>query len=195
MRLKKSTAGLLAAVLCLGLMGCQEETPQTDVPQRKDEPLLSTTQSTEVPIRYTAVYATAFEDTIFLATVPITQWEGEEPECGVREVSMGSSICCHGEHETETPITRVVITEELRPYATSQWFQGMTALTSIEGLEKVNTEGVTAMDYMFAGCVRLTEIQVDNWDVSAVEDMTGMFDSCDALAEKPVWYSEPEVTE
>lgn len=195
MTLGKRMSAALITLLCLSLLGCQEEAPEPAAPVRQDKPLLSTTSPTEAPTRYTAVYATAFEDTIFLATVPVTQWEGEEPECEVREVSLGGSICCHGEHESKTPITRVVIAEELRPYATSEWFQGMTALTTIEGLEKVNMENAIAMDHMFSGCSRLSQLQVDDWDVSGVLDMTGIFDYCDALAEKPSWYISEEETE
>lgn len=195
MTLGKRMCAALIALLCLSLLGCQKEAVDSAAPVRQDKPLLSTTSPTEASVRYTAVYATAFGDTIFLATVPVTQWEGEEPECVAREVSLGGSICCHGEHETKTPITRVVITEELRPYATSEWFQGMTALIAIEGLEKVNLSGVTAMDYMFSGCSRLPELRVDDWDVSGVLDMTGIFDYCDALAEKPSWYISEEETE
>lgn len=191
----RKCAVALAVLMCLGLLGCKEDKPVDTTPIRNDKPLLVTTQPTEAAPKYSAVYATAFGDTIFLATMPVSQWQGEEPDCPVKEVSLGGSVCCHGEHEQETPITRVVISEELRPYATTGWFQGMSSLVSIEGLEKVNMEYAVAMDHMFAGCGKLSALAVEDWDVSRVTDMTGAFDGCDSLAQMPSWYVLSEETE
>ena len=41
---------------------------------------------------------------------------------------------------------------------------------------------------MFAGCQNLSQLDMSTWDVSAVEDMTGMFNDCVALSELPEWY-------
>lgn len=190
MILRKLIALSLAALFCLSLFGCQrEEEPQITAPSREDKPILTVpTGSADTPVTYTPVYATAFGDTIFLATVAITQWQGEEPDCPAREVSLGGKISCGGEHEGEAPITRVVITEELHPRSTEDWFRDMVSLERVEGLEKLRTDSVTDMAHMFAGCVRLSHLDADGWDVSGVEDMTGIFDGCDALAEKPAWY-------
>ena len=42
-----------------------------------------------------------------------------------------------------------------RPTSTSSWFYYCTNLTSIQGLEYLNTENVTSMQEMFRGCSSL----------------------------------------
>lgn len=186
---------MLAAVLCLGLCACaQEEKPEPTAPSREDRPIMSistqpTQEQPEVP--YGPVYATAFGDTIYLATVPIDGKEGREPSCTAREVSLGGQIHCGQLHEVdleEVAVTHVVIAEDLYPASTSEWFRGLSELVSVEGLDRLHTDGVTDMSHMFAGCVKLSQLDADGWDVSGVEDMTGIFDGCDALAQKPDWY-------
>lgn len=195
MVIKKLTGMALAAVLCVGLCACGEEKkPEPTAPSREDRPIMSiSTQPTEEQpeVPYTPVYATAFGDTIYLATVPIDGKEDHEPSCAVREVSMGGQIHCGQLHEVDLEqmtVTRVVIAEDLYPSSTGDWFRGLTDLVSIDGLERLHTEGVTDMSRMFAECVKLPELDADGWDVSRVEDMTDVFRGCDALAEKPDWY-------
>lgn len=200
MDIRKIVAAVLA-VLCVGFSGCtQEKVPEPTAPSREDKPIMSiTTQPTESTdgtseLPYTPVYATAFGDTIYLATVPIDGEEGREPSCAVREVSMGGQIHCGQIHEVELErfvITRVVIAEDLYPKATSDWFRGLTDLVTIDGLERLHTDGVTDMSHMFAGCASLSTLEAEDWEVSGVEDMTGIFDGCDALAVRPDWY-QPE---
>lgn len=80
------------------------------------------------------------------------------------------------------PITRVVFNpsfagyEEL--YYTTGMFYWMESLTSIEGLEYLNTENVIYMQDMFAGCSSLTSLNLTNFDVSSVESMYNMFYGC-----------------
>lgn len=195
MDVKKITAWVMAGALLVGLCACREEKePEPTAPSREDRPIMSIpTQSTqELPeVTYGPVYATAFGDTIYLATVPIDGEEGALPSCQIREVSMGGQIHCGQTHEVDlepVKVTRVVITEDLYPAATSDWFRGMTDLVAIDGMERLHTDGVTDMSHMFTGCMMLSSLEADDWDVSAVEDMTGIFEGCDALARKPAWY-------
>ena len=194
MLLKKAACAALACVIALGLFGCGEkDEPEITGPSREDKPLLDiTTAPSEQVEDYTPVYAVAYGDTIYLSKMPMTDPDGAEPECDIREVSLGGRIHCGQEHlGEEKVITRVVITEELCPKSTADWFRDMTALVSIEGLEKVRMAGVTDMSHMFSGCVRLGAIDADDWDVSNVADMTGIFDGCDTLKDKPAWYEDP----
>lgn len=192
---RKSMAILaLSGVMLLGLAGCKKSpAPMEPIPTQEDKPILQTTAPTEQPGPvYTPVYATAFGDTIYLAKVPLQTLEGEEPECEVREISLGGRMHCGKEHDSKEAITRVVITEDLYPQSTADWFRDMTALVTIQGLEKVHTEGVKDMSFMFAGCRQLSALEAEGWDVSGVEDMTGIFNLCQALAQKPSWYQEKE---
>ena len=59
----------------------------------------------------------------------------------------------------KTSITKVVFHEsfkDARPTSCYEWFKYCIYLTSIEGIEYLNTEKVTNMSFMFYGCQRLT---------------------------------------
>lgn len=89
----------------------------------------------------------------------------------------------------------------------SKWFSGCTNLTSIEGIENLNTSKVTDMSGMFAqcsnletldlshfntekvtkmaqmfyGCTKLHNLNIDNFNTEIVSYMNGMFDGCSNL--------------
>ena len=168
--MRKILSMILCAVMLMGLLaGCSGDRrkPNMDVTiPLNDQPILPTMNQTEGAV-HTPVYATVFEGTVLLATVPVQKWEGfEEPECPTREISKGGQILCGGEHEQEFPITKVLIVETLAPDSTSEWFSGMTKLVQIAGVEELETRYVT--------------------------DMTDMFRDCHLLTDLPEWYAENE---
>jgi len=57
----------------------------------------------------------------------------------------------------------------------------LSAMTSIEGLENLNTSIVTSMNAMFYGCKALTTLDLTSFNVEKVEDMQYMFMDCQAL--------------
>lgn len=89
----------------------------------------------------------------------------------------------------------------------SKWFSGCTNLTSIEGIENLNTsnvkymnemfgqcsnletldlshfntERVTTMAQMFYGCTKLHDLNIDNFNTENVSYMNGMFEGCSGL--------------
>lgn len=89
----------------------------------------------------------------------------------------------------------------------SNWFNGCMNLTSIEGIENLNTsnvknmsgmfaqcsnletldlshfntEQVTTMAQMFYGCTKLHNLNIDNFNTENVSYMNGMFDGCSSL--------------
>ena len=62
--------------------------------------------------------------------------------------------------------------------STAYWFYGFTELTTIEGLEYLNTSNVTDMAGMFGHCYQMTSIDVSHFDTSNVTDMSAMFNMC-----------------
>ncbi len=64
---------------------------------------------------------------------------------------------------------------------TSFKFHELTNMTSIEGLENLNTDDVTNMRYMFGSCYSLTTLDLSSFNTSKVTDMQGMFTSCHSL--------------
>ena len=68
-----------------------------------------------------------------------------------------------------------------RPTSCYKWFYGCTDLTTIEGIEYLNTENVTNMSYMFGYCSYLAPLDVSNFDTKNVTDMSWMFGGCSEL--------------
>ena len=60
-------------------------------------------------------------------------------------------------------------------------FEGCTALTTIVGLDTLNTPNVTSFQGMFKNCSNLTTIDVSNFDTSKATLFTEMFYGCKAL--------------
>ena len=71
--------------------------------------------------------------------------------------------------------------EDFRPTTTQSWFYNLSELTTIEGLENLNTSEVTDMSQMFSGCSRLTSLNLSNFNTSAVTNMNSMFEDCSSL--------------
>ncbi len=81
-------------------------------------------------------------------------------------------------------ITTVVIDASFakaRPVTMRGWFVSMPNLTSINGLENLNTSEVVSMDVMFAGSKKLTTLDLSHFDTGKVTDMSQMFAECEAL--------------
>ena len=61
------------------------------------------------------------------------------------------------------------------------WFNYQEELSSIEGLENLNTSAVTDMSGMFFGCNSLKELNLSSFNTSEVKDMSVMFSGCSGL--------------
>ena len=139
-------------------------------------------------------------------------WEIPEGKAKIKEIKW-----------RDEAIRKVVINpsfSDYRPTSTSRWFYRLTNLTTIEGLEHLNTSEVTEMEGMFEKCdaittldlsnfdtskvenmsrmfrlcKSLTNLDVSSFDVSAVEDMTFMFDGCESLEELDLSHFNPPLT-
>ena len=191
MILKRIALCLLIAVMCVTAFGCsRKRNPLPDLPMSTPDNAIipEITGSSINPVAYTPVYASAFGDTVILATVPVEEWQSEKSDCPVREISNGGRIKCNGKHEDEVPITKVLILDDIIPRNCSGWFRDMTQLEKIDGLNKLHTHQVSDMSYMFAGCGKLTSLDLSSWHVSNVINTTEMFKGCNALANLPDWY-------
>ena len=67
---------------------------------------------------------------------------------------------------------------EARPTSCYNWFYKQTSLTSVKGLEYLNTEKVTTMLYMFFECSALESLDVSHFNTANVTNMNGMFQEC-----------------
>lgn len=71
--------------------------------------------------------------------------------------------------------------DNYRPTTLSNMFAYMTEITSIEGLNYLNTEDVTSMYEMFSYCQKLRKIDLSNFNTSKVIDFSEMFYMCNVL--------------
>ncbi|MHC0419982.1 BspA family leucine-rich repeat surface protein, partial [Lactococcus garvieae] len=78
-------------------------------------------------------------------------------------------------------IKKITFTQKTSLDAGGITFGSLSALTSIEGLENVDTSKVTNMAAMFYRCNALTSLDVSHFDTSNVTDMSWMFNGCNAL--------------
>ena len=67
------------------------------------------------------------------------------------------------------------------PTSTAHWFNGFSSLTTISGLEYLNTENVTTMESMFENCRSLTGLDMSNFKTDNVANMRLMFYNCTNL--------------
>ena len=81
-------------------------------------------------------------------------------------------------------ITQVVFDPsfaDARPKSCYNWFSYFRNLTTILGIENLNTSEVTDMGAMFSGCSSLTSLDVSHFNTSQVKYMYGMFIGCSNL--------------
>lgn len=87
-----------------------------------------------------------------------------------------------GTHAAE--IKKVVFKAGFRDethWTCSKWFSGCTSLTSIEGIENLNTSNVTYMNEMFDQCSNLETLDLSHFNTEKVENMSKMFNECTKL--------------
>lgn len=77
-------------------------------------------------------------------------------------------------------IKKVIIKDKIAPINTSYWFCG-SAITEIEGLEKMDTSNITDMSSMFAFCQGLSNLNLSNFDTSNVTNMSKMLYCCSGI--------------
>lgn len=71
--------------------------------------------------------------------------------------------------------------EAARPTSTANWFNGMSLLESISGIDNLNTSEVTIMAQMFAGCSSLEDIDLSHFNTAKLVNMSRMFWQCGSL--------------
>lgn len=72
---------------------------------------------------------------------------------------------------------------EARPKSTASWFLGATNLTSISGMEYLNTSEVTDMNFMFCTCLNLYQLDLSHFNTENVTSMFQMLSFCNNIKE------------
>ena len=87
-------------------------------------------------------------------------------------------------YDSRGSVAKVVFDEsfkDVRPTSCYQWFYSFSNLTTIEGIENLNTEEVTDMSEMFYNCSSLTSLDVSKFNTDKVKNMSYMFNGCSGL--------------
>ena len=116
-------------------------------------------------------------------TVGYAKWEGKTLIFyGGESVPEGAFELNTGEEPPQWSgilnCTEVVFHEsfkDVRPNSCCRWFGGFEKLTTIQGIENLNTEEVTNMSGMFSGCSGLTSLDVSKFNTDKVTNMSCMF--------------------
>ena len=111
----------------------------------------------------------------------LTFYGGESVPDGAYELTVGGNPSWY---ESRESVTKVVFDEsfkDVRPTSCYKWFRGFSQLTTIEGIENLNTEEVTDMSDMFNGCSGLENLDLSSFNTAEVKDMSYMFGDCRGL--------------
>ena len=113
-------------------------------------------------------------------TFKVANYEGKTAvECEFNE----GAIALEGV-DLKNNCKKVVFTpsfKQVKPTSCKSWFDSFSNLTTIQGIENLNTEKVTNMMFMFYGCKKLTSLDLSSFKTANVTNMNGMFISCSSL--------------
>ena len=122
-----------------------------------------------------------FVNTDVSGVAPGSTWDGKT----ITQVWSGNAVTKTGWGkpgwniaEVQTDATKVVFDPsfaDVKPNSLYCWFYNFVNLTTIEGLENLNTSEVTTMNSMFFNCDELTAVDVSGFDMSKVTNTTAMF--------------------
>ena len=111
-------------------------------------------------------------------------------EVSVEEVSQNENahLIYDGMKISDLPnyasLEKVVFEESFKkfePTTLSSFFEELRSLTSISGLENINTTHVTDMSKMFYNCYKLNSLDLTQFNTGNVENMNEMFYNCQNL--------------
>ena len=113
----------------------------------------------------------------------LTFYYGTKPS-GAFGLNSGNKYPEWYNYGTYAAVERVVFDPsfaQARPTTTACWFYDMENLTSITGLNYLNTSEVTSMLGMFWDCKNLTSLDLSSFNTAKVTDMYHMFYYCSKL--------------
>lgn len=83
-----------------------------------------------------------------------------------------------------TGITTAVFDASFAGYAPTslyKWFKGMSALTTVKGMEYLNTANVATMEFMFENCSALQAVDMSHCNTDKLTNILAMFKGCSVL--------------
>ena len=86
-----------------------------------------------------------------------------------------------GNYSGNYSLKRVKLKEGFVTDNIDEGFNGLYVVEIIDGLKYIDTSEFTSLKNIFQYCKRLKEADVSMWDVTLVEDMSGLFSGCESL--------------
>lgn len=83
-----------------------------------------------------------------------------------------------------TGITTAVFDASFAGYAPTSlntWFRGMSALTTVKGMEHLNTANVETMKFMFENCSALQAVDMSHCNTDKLGNIVAIFSGCSVL--------------
>ena len=71
--------------------------------------------------------------------------------------------------------------KDYRPKNINTWFNGFSGMTAIDGIDNLMTDSVSTMVGVFAGCEKLTSLDLGHFNTKNVKNMYAMFSMCKGL--------------
>ncbi len=96
----------------------------------------------------------------------------------VDKISTAPGWSSYGANTTVTTVTFHPSFSRCRPITCYKWFDSFSKLKTITGFSNLRTSGVKNMNYMFHGCVQLTDLDLTTFKTENVDSMTEMFSDC-----------------
>ena len=126
------------------------------------------------------------------AVTVTTVWSGDQiTDFGTGDPAWNTAI--------RTEMQKVVVEPsfaEVKPKSLKAWFYRCAKLTSIEGLQYLNTAEATSMRHMFTACSKFESLDLTTFNTAKVTDMSYMFEGCSNLQDLDVSnWNTAEVTD
>ena len=119
-------------------------------------------------------------------TLTFEKYEGESlpSDSESKWVKDGTPVLGMFGYSYQQNIKHIVINESFKtftPTTLNYFFEGLTQLETITGLEYLNTANVTNMSLLFDHCQKLTSLDLSNFNTAKVTNMNRMFSYCSNL--------------
>ena len=119
-------------------------------------------------------------------TLTFKKYEGESlpSDSESKWVKDGTPVLGMFGYSYQQNIKHIVINESFKtftPTTLNYFFEGLTQLETITGLEYLNTANVTNMSLLFDHCQKLTSLDLSNFNTAKVTNMNRMFSYCSNL--------------
>ena len=128
-----------------------------------------------------AAYAVVSTDKTTLSFYYDDQWSSREGTVYGMNTGDDRPGWVDGTYPSNPNYTKVIFDASFaaaRPTSCYEWFAGFENLTTITGLEYLNTSEVTNMSRMFLECSSLTTLDLTNCNTANVTEMVEMFFGC-----------------